>query len=456
MTTDHGAEREAELMFEILDSAHRCGRKITEPQIRIVGGEKAQPTLQKLLIGEYLSKVEKEDFPVFYTLTSKGLNLFGEMRKSQQVPKELRIHIIEKLNKAVTDIEIKPWEVMFHIVHVIGKTRPVTTGDIEAYFHHYFPSIKGISRASIYRNIKHLRMKGYIQCEKKTYTDQSQYRLSKKGEEVFYMTKADATRKLRTSEEWDNALKQIFNKITKEQKEDEKALFDTLDTVVPESVDKIQIIWVLYTRGSVYELKGDLDKAEETYLRMEGICEELEDTRGRAYALKGLGNVSFKKSKYAVAEQYYKRCWRIAEILQDTLLLSDVLNNVASCFYMNDDIDEALHMFEKALDLAESDTFRVASTLSNTGLCFARKEDLTKAKQLWEKSLHLYEELQETTEIKKVKSNLRKVDRKQKREYLEENYKRMLQTGTSEDIKKAYEELAEFKIDGLIKSTGVS
>ncbi|MBU7028489.1 MAG: hypothetical protein HXS48_16265, partial [Theionarchaea archaeon] len=110
----------------------------------------------------------------------------------------------------------------------------------------------------------------------------------------------------------------------------------------------------------------------------------------------------------------------------------------------------------KALDLAESDTFRVASTLSNTGLCFARKEDLTKAKQLWEKSLRLYEELQETTEIKKVKSNLRKVDRKQKREYLEENYKRMLQTGTSEDIKKAYEELAEFKIDGLIKSTGVS
>lgn len=453
MDSDSCAEREAGIMFELLDFARCHGRKILKDQLVHFKSKEALLSLQKLLTGGYLKKINKEGILPFYVLTSRGLNLFGEKRKSQPVPQELKTQITETLRKAITDLEVKPWEVMFHIIYVIGRSHVVTTGDILEYFRNNFGDTKGTSRANVYRNIKHLRMKQYIEYEKETHRDQNQYKLSKKGEEIFYMAKANAAQKLRTSEEWDNALKTIFDRITKQQRKDEQALFYMLDSVMPHDLDNSQVIWILYTQGNVYELKGGLDKAEEAYLRMELLCEEICDSRGRAYALKGLGNVSFKKGKYPVAEQYYKKCWKIAHTLQDTLLLSDVLNNRGSCSYVQGEIDEALHHFEKALELAQHNTARTASTLYNAGLCCARKEDLDKAKELWKKSFNLYKRLQENTEVKWVEYNLREIDRKQKEEHLEKTYRKANYTGTSKEIEETYKELTKFKIDGLIKST---
>ncbi|KYK37233.1 MAG: tetratricopeptide repeat protein [Theionarchaea archaeon] len=436
---------EAEHMFRILDFARCHGRKIYKDQVKSLSNKKAESCLQKLVIGEYLRKVEKDRIS-FYTLTSKGLNLFKDMRKSQSIPEDLEPQIIENLKKAMAELEMKPWEVMFHIIHVIGKKKPVTADDVIKYFQDHFPDIKGTSRPNVYRNIKHLRMKGYTEYSKQVHLGKSEYKLSKKGEEIFYMTQADAARKLRTSEEWDTALKQVFQRMDEERKQDDEALFYILDTALPD-LDKNQLICILYTQGNIYELKGHLNKAEEMYLRMEGICEEVTDTKGRAYALKGLGNVAFKQGKHAVAEQYYKRCEGIAQKLQDALLLSDVFNNLGSCSYINDDVDEALQFFEKALTLAENDKSRVASTLYNEGLCHARKEDFDKAKGLWVKSLELYQELGENIEINKVRHNLREIDRKQKREHLEEEYRRAKQTGTSHDIEKAYKDFVTFITD---------
>ncbi|MBU7041291.1 MAG: helix-turn-helix transcriptional regulator [Theionarchaea archaeon] len=439
--------KEVELTVEILDFARCHGRKITEEQAKRIGGSNTQSIMLKLLAQEYLLKVERKDILPFYTITSRGLNLFGDVRRSQQASEPLKKDIGKRIVKAMEELDVKPWEIMVHIIHVVGKRQSVTTGDVEEHFNTYLGSIKGVSRASIYRNLKHLRMKGYIEYEKKSHVDQSQYRLSKKGEEIFYMTRADAASKLRTSEEWDTALKRVLEKVTREREEDNTALFHALDAVLPDGLDNSQITWALYTLGCVYELKGDLARAEAAFLRMEGICGETGDSRGKAYALKELGNVSYKRSSFMVAEQYYTRCERTAEDIQDTPLLSDVLNNLGSCSYMNDDIDDALALFERALTLAGKNTFRIAGSLYNKGLCHARKEELTRARGLWEKSLSLYEQLDELAEIRKVKRNLREIDIKQKREFLEEKYREALQTGTSDDIKGAYNALVRFEMD---------
>ncbi len=441
---------EAEHMFEILDFTRCHGRKISNEQLKAFDRGK-QSTLQKLTIGEYLKKVKKDGIS-FYSLTSRGLNLFGALRKDQPVPEELKAQIIDNLEKAMADVRVKPWEVMFHIIHVIGKENSVTTQDIIDYFSEHFPDIKGASRPNIYRNIKHLRMKRYIEYEKMTHVGQSEYKLSKKGEEIFFMTQADATSKLRTSEEWDRTLRQVFQQVDEEKKEDDEALFYTLDSALPE-LDNQQMIWVLYTQGNIYELKSSLDRAEEVYLRMEGICEEVRDDKGRAYAQKGLGNVAFKKNRYSVAKQYYARCLKIAQEVRDSPLLSDVFNNLGACLYVGDDVDEAQKLFEKALDIAGDDSRR-ASTLYNIGLCHARKEDLDKAKEFWLKSLHLYEVLQENIEIEKVQHNIREVDRKQKREYLLEKYRKAMQMGTRKDIEKAYKDLVVFMRDGFTDERG--
>ena len=443
----NSSTQEALGMFEILDFARLHGRKIDRKQFQRTFGDEAENSLQKLLQRELLREVKKGGI-LFYAITSRGLNLFEDRRRTEPVPEELKNHIIEKLDTYITELEMKPWELMFHIIRVIGDKQPITTDEVIHHFKERFSDIKGTSRPNVYRNLGRLRMKDYIEYEKQLYGDQSSYRLSEKGKEIFAMTRADATSRLRTSEEWDRALVEVFQRVDEERKEDDEALFYTLVTVLPD-VENQQLIWVLYTQGSIYELKGNLDKAEEMYLRMEGICEDVKDKKGKAYALKGLGNVTFKQGKHQVANQYYTRCRKIAQELQDNTLLSDVLNNLGSCLYMDDDVDEALDLLEEALTLAGNDITRKASTLYNQGLCYARKEDYTRAKELWSESLDLYEELHENIEIKKVQHNLREIDRKQKREYLEDNFRQAAKTGTSDDITKAYKELAAFLMDDI-------
>lgn len=439
--TEKNDNTEAELMFEILNFARTHERRIYKDQCGQFDSN-IQSTLEKLEQKEYLKRVKRGRQP-FYALTARGLNLFEDKRKDETVPQKLKNRIAEKLADAITELEIKPWEIKFHLVHVIGNRHPIDTDEIIEHFQKQLPDAKGISRPSVYRDLRYLRTKGYIQYAEFRYKSQSSYELSEKGKEIFGMTKTDAAQKLRTSEEWDKALKQVFQNVDEERKKDDEALFYTLESVFPD-LDNQQVIWITYAKGNLYELKGNLDEAEKEYLRMEEICEEIMDAKGRAHALKGLGNVAFKQERYPAAEQYYRRCQKIAQPLKDNLLLSDILNDLGSCAYMDDDIDKALTFFGEALELAKNDASRQASTLYNEGLCYARKEDFHKAKELWSKSLAIFQKLQDKAKIKWVEHNLRELDRKQKREFLEDNYRKAKETGTSEDIEKAYKELAAF------------
>jgi len=353
-----------------------------------------------------------------------------------------------KYGDLMREPEMKPWELMFHIIHVIGNRQPIPTEGVIQYFERRFPDLKGTSIPNIYRNLQRLRMKGYIEYGKILYKDQSSYILSEKGKNIFKMTKADAARKLRTVEEWDHALMSVFQRIDRERKQDEEALFYVLDSIFPDLDDR-QLIWILYTKGNIYELKGNFDKAKEEYLRMEGICEKVDDSKGRAYALKGLGNVAFNLERFSVAEQLYTKCREIAKSLQDNLLLSDALNNIGACLYMLDNLGEALQFFEKSLELSRNDPSRMASTLYNEGLCYIRRGDFNKAQELWIRSLNIYERLQERIEIEKVQHNLREIDRQHKRDFLENEYRRAKQIGTLEDIKKAYKELVWFEMNNF-------
>ncbi|MBU7037844.1 MAG: tetratricopeptide repeat protein [Theionarchaea archaeon] len=452
MNSDNGNAGEAELMFEILNFARTKERRILKQQLRTFGKD-ADSIVEKLVMREYLKKVDKEG-QEFHSITNKGLNLFGDRRKrNATIPDELKSEILEKLQDIIGELRIKPWELMFHIVCAVGINQPVTTEEISDYLQKNFPEEKGLSRANIYRYLQRLRMKGYIEYKKTVYQEQSPYMLSEKGREIFGMAKDEATHKLRTSEEWDACLKRVYEIQDEREKQDNEALFHSLRDGPPD-LDKKVMAWVLFTRANVLELKGNLQDAEKEYLHMESLCEEAGDTRGRAYALKGLGTTAFKLGRYGAAEEYYNKCYRIAQHVGDTLLLSDLSNDMGACLYMNDEVDEALKAFEKALTLAGSDESRHASALYNCGLCYARKEDYAKARELWEESLRVYQGLEHTPDIQKVEHNLREIDRKEKHEYLENGLRKAREFGTTEEIKKAYKELVEFLLESSQTTQG--
>jgi tetratricopeptide (TPR) repeat protein len=298
-------------------------------------------------------------------------------------------------------------------------------------------------------------MKGYIEYEKMVYSEQSSYRLGESARGVMRLSPSQALQALHTVEEWDAAMKEVFATMEENTIQKEEALFATIESV-PQGLSPQQMIWILFMKGAVYELKRKLDKAEAVYLHMEELSEEIGDAKARSYSLKGLGNVAFKRSKFAVANRYYNKCQKIAEPLHDDLLSSDVLNNLGSCLFMDDDVEGALDHFTQALDLIGADQSREAFILCNQGLCYARMEQLENARKLWEKSLHLYEDVHDTVGMQIVRHNLREIDQRQKKEYLEQTYQKAMETGTTEDRKKAYEDLVKFQIGTYMEKGGMS
>jgi tetratricopeptide (TPR) repeat protein len=448
-----GLYKPAEKMFELLNYAREHNRRI--PKKRVADLEKdALSPVKPLVSLEYVKEVKK-DGVWFYSIRSKGLNLFGEKRLKGEISPDVRDDIIKKLEKDLKKLDMKPWEVMLQILQLIGKHQPMNTEEIITALRKYFPQLKGTSRANIYRIIQRLRMKGYIAYEKMVYSEQSSFRLGESAQDIMSLSISRALQALHTVEEWDTAMKEVFASMEEDRIQKEEALFTIIDSI-PRGLTPQQTIWILYMRGAIYELKRRLDKAEAEYLHMEELSEEMGDTRARSYSLKGLGNVAFKRTKYGVANRYYSKCQKIAEPLHDDLLSSDILNNLGSCLFMKDDVEEALQHFNRALDLTGDDRCREAFILCNQGLCYARMEQLKNARKLWEKSLHLYEDLHDIEGMQIVQHNLREIDHRQKREYLEEQYHKAMERGTTEDKKKAYEDLVRFQFHAYMEKGGMS
>jgi tetratricopeptide (TPR) repeat protein len=444
---------EAEQMYKILDFARQNNRKIESHQV-VTLGDTAQSHIKTLVSMEYLKEVKKESV-WFYSIRAKGLNLFGKNRMKGEIPLKLKEKIINKLIKDLEKLQMKPWEVMLHIFQLMGKNESMNTEEITQSLKQQDPELKGTSRANIYRIIQRLRMKGYIEYDKMVYTEQSSYTLGKKGLQITRLAPSEALNTMHSVEEWDAAMKEVFTSMKEEKIQKEEALFSRIESI-PEGLSADQLLWILYLKATTYELKERLNEAEASYLQMEGLSEEIGDVRGRSYSLKGLGTVAFKRAKYAVAEQYFRRCQNLALGLHDDPLSSDILNNLGSCSFMNDDVEGALDLFTQALELVGSDRSREAMILCNQGLCYARMEQLDRARALWEESLHLYIELHDTIGIQTVQHNLREIDCKQKREYLEETYRKAVQMGTTTDRERAYEELVRFHFLTYLEKEGVS
>lgn len=445
--------KKAEKMYEILNFARNHNRKINNTEIKTFE-KNGESLIEQLVSAEYLREINKNG-QLFYSLQAKGLNLFGDNRMKGSISPDLKEEIVKKLAGDLKKLRMKPWEVMLHILQFIGDQKSMNTEDIIAALNQRFPQLKGSSRSNVYRIIQRLRMKGYIEYDKMVYSEQSSYKLGEKAPMILGLSPSQALYSLRSVEKWDAAMKEVFATMEEERIQTEETLFATIESI-PEGLSAEQLLWILYMQGGVYELKQKFDKAEAVYVQMEGLSDELGDVRARSYSLKGLGNVAFRRAKYAVAQQYYIRCQKVARDLQDALLSADIFNNLGSCSFMNDDVETAAHYFTQALEQVGTDQSRKAMILCNQGLCYARMEQLESARDLWEKSLHIYEELHDTEGMHMVQHNLREINSRQKKEYLEEKLQKAMETGTTADKKAAYETLVRFHFHTYIENGGIS
>lgn len=145
--------------------------------------------------------------------------------------------------------------------------------------------------------------------------------------------------------------------------------------------DKLGVANMLNNLGAVHFTQGDDNKAVEYYLESLKVSEEIGDKLRIATALVNIGAVyNNKKATYGLALQYYLKSLPLSEELGDHDAIGTSAVNLGTIYLERNDIDSALHYFEKALDAYRmTETGNVPYALFNIGQAYARKADYPKA-----------------------------------------------------------------------------
>ena len=147
--------------------------------------------------------------------------------------------------------------------------------------------------------------------------------------------------------------------------------------------------------GSVYKIKGELDKALEYYGKALKLQEELGIKEGIALDYGNMGSVYGIKGELDKALEYHGKALKLNEELGIKEGIASDYGNMGSVYGIKGELDKALEYYGKALKLNEELGRKegMASNYGNMGSVYKIKGELDKALEYHGKSLKLEEEL---------------------------------------------------------------
>lgn len=152
---------------------------------------------------------------------------------------------------------------------------------------------------------------------------------------------------------------------------------------------------LLYHRGEIYRLQGDLGKALEYYQQSLSFYEEAGDRRGIAAALNMHGGIFWESGDLHQALDYFQRSLTLREKIGSKRQIGKSLNNMGAAYYHLGELDTALVYYQRGLKLVEEidNKYEMIFATNNIGEVHFRKGDLDLALMYYERSLALREEL---------------------------------------------------------------
>ena len=149
---------------------------------------------------------------------------------------------------------------------------------------------------------------------------------------------------------------------------------------------------------------GMLENAEERFLQVAKIGEEIGDDSLVATAYGNLGNVYQIRGDLDRAEEMHRKSLVIEEELGRREGVANQYGNLGNVYLIRDDLDKAEELYEKSLLVNENigRNEGAASDYSNLGLLYQIRGDLDKAEAMYEKSLELFISIGSETMIKKL------------------------------------------------------
>jgi tetratricopeptide (TPR) repeat protein/tRNA A-37 threonylcarbamoyl transferase component Bud32 len=160
--------------------------------------------------------------------------------------------------------------------------------------------------------------------------------------------------------------------------------------------------------GQAYTATGQYGAAKATYDMSLHIAQRLDDPKGIAAALDGLGNVADKRGDYANAKTHFDEALVYSRIAQDKNAIGETLNGLGTIAAKRGSLDEAADYFQQALTLRReiNDQKGVAACLNNLGIVERFKGNLTQCRAYYEQALALRREIDDKRGIAASLNNL--------------------------------------------------
>ncbi|HYR85186.1 MAG TPA: CHAT domain-containing protein [Terriglobia bacterium] len=154
--------------------------------------------------------------------------------------------------------------------------------------------------------------------------------------------------------------------------------------------------------------KSDFAPAQKLLQLAARIAERIEDRRGLADAMTGLGFIHMGQNRAAQALDYLQKSLAIYEVAGDKKGTERALNYIGATQRLQSRFDEALESFNRALPISEEigDRIQTAVILSNIGIVYRSRGDYQLAMEFYQKSRAISEGLTDKRALKNVLNSI--------------------------------------------------
>jgi signal transduction histidine kinase len=124
---------------------------------------------------------------------------------------------------------------------------------------------------------------------------------------------------------------------------------------------------LLYTIASSYLTLGNIGESLDWFLKLQQICEEMDNEEGIAMALLGLGNVYSEVQEFEQAADYFQKSFLVFRDLQESYWIALLLNNISFNYLKLKDFANALKWGQECLAYSrETQHTRIEGIVSNS------------------------------------------------------------------------------------------
>jgi tetratricopeptide (TPR) repeat protein len=143
--------------------------------------------------------------------------------------------------------------------------------------------------------------------------------------------------------------------------------------------------------GIIYQIRGELDKAEEFHRKSLEIDKALGRQEGMANAYGNLGIIYGIRGELDKAEEFYRKSLEIEKALGRQEGMANAYGNLGIIYGIRGELDKAEEFYRKSLDInkALGRQEGMANQYGNLGIIYKTRGDLDKAEEFYRKSLDI-------------------------------------------------------------------